>query len=109
MQQPERSDVPNKFSLDRGMIPRTVKRMFDQRSENRDDSPSQSATLSARGRTAAVELVNISSSGAMAVYDGALRIGEPVALEWLDRGAVCGHVRWIRNGRVGIHFAASVG
>ena len=104
-----RIGVSNKFSLDGAMIPRSVKRVFDQRDEPRDDASSQTAMLSARARRDKVPLVNLSSSGAMVVFSDMLHIGEEVTLELIGHGEVAGHVRWIRDGRVGIRFAAPLG
>ena len=95
-----------KFSLDGGMIPRSVKRMFDERAEERFEAGSGTAVLSLGGRNHVVQLCNLSSSGAMILFAGVPRIGETVSLQLLDRGAVAGQVRWVRDGRVGINFTA---
>ena len=95
-----------KFSLEGGMIPRTVKRMFDQRSEPRHNAGSQTAVLGYRGRNHVVRLLNISPSGAMAVFAQTPHIGEAVTLQMLDKGQVSGHVMWVRDGRIGISYAA---
>jgi hypothetical protein len=42
----------------------------------------------------------------MVVYSDVPNIGEEVTLQLLDHGAVAGHVRWVRDGRVGINFVA---
>jgi hypothetical protein len=95
-----------KFGLDGAMIPRTVKRMFDERGEERHDGESRTAVLTHRGRNHVIRVGNISTSGAMVIYAGVPHIGETVALQLLDHGAVTGQVRWVRDGRVGINFAA---
>lgn len=95
----------SKFGLDGAMIPRTVKRMFDERGEERVEAGSQTAVLAFRGRRNVVRLVNISRSGAMVIFADLPHIGEELSLQLLDRGEVVGHVRWVRDGRVGIHFA----
>jgi hypothetical protein len=87
------------------MIPRTVKRMFDERSEQRMETESQTAVLSLRGRNNIVGLVNLSASGAMLRFTGDAHIGETVSLQLLDRGTIDGQVRWLRDGRMGIYFA----
>jgi hypothetical protein len=94
-----------KFSLDGAMIPRTVKRMFDQRSEERIDAGSQTAVLSLRGRNHVVRLINLSRSGAMLSFHAVPHIGEEVSLQLLDHGEQPGFVRWVRDGQIGIHFA----
>ena len=98
--------VAARFGLDGGMIPRTVKRMFDERAEPRAEGHSNTAVLHHGGGKHVIRLGNLSSSGAMIVYSGTLRIGETVTLQLLDHGAVTGQVRWVRDGRVGINFAA---
>lgn len=95
-----------KLGLDGAMIPRNVKRMFDERDEERSDGESQTAVLSHRGRNHVIRVGNISASGAMVIYPGMPHIGETVTLQLLDHGAVAGQVRWVRDGRVGINFAA---
>lgn len=98
--------MSGKFSLDGGMIPRSVRRVFDERAEDRHDGESQTAVLIHRGRNHVIRVGNVSPSGAMIVYTGMPHIGETVTLQLLDHGAVAGHVRWVRDGRVGINFAA---
>lgn len=97
--------MASKFGLDGGMIPRSVKRMFDERSEPREDGECQTAVFTHRGRNHVVRVGNLSPSGAMVVYSGMPHIGETVTLQLLDHGAVAGQVRWVRDGRVGINFA----
>jgi hypothetical protein len=96
--------VPGKFSLDGGMIPRTVKRMLDERTEERFDAAAQTAVLEFRGRKHVIRLVNTSPSGAMVIFSLVPHIGEQVSLQLLDRGQVTAKVRWVRDGRIGISF-----
>lgn len=93
-----------KFSLDGSMIPRTVKRMLDERTEERVTASSQTAVMEFRGRKHVVRLVNTSSSGAMVIFSLVPHIGERVSLQLLDRGQVYAQVRWVRDGRIGISF-----
>ena len=95
-----------KFSLDGGMIPRTVKRMLDERSEERYPASSGTAVMDFRGRKHVVRLVNTSASGAMVIFPLVPHIGEQVSLQLLDRGQVAASVRWVRDGRIGISFDA---
>ena len=95
-----------KFSLDGSMIPRTVKRMFDSRGEQRVAAEQQSAVLVHRGRKHSVQLVNVSSSGAMVIFSAMPHIGEEVTIQLLGRDAIAGHVMWVRDGRIGVNFAA---
>lgn len=98
--------MTGKFGLEGGMIPRTVKRMFDERDEPRFDVEGQlqTAALIHRGRNHVVRVGNISTSGAMVIYADDPHIGESVTLQLLDHGAVAGQVRWVRDGRIGINF-----
>jgi PilZ domain-containing protein len=96
--------VSAKFSLDGGMIPRSVKRMLDERTEERFDAEAQTAVLEFRGRKHVIRLVNTSPSGAMVIFSLVPHIGEQVSLQLLDRGQVTAKVRWVRDGRIGISF-----
>jgi hypothetical protein len=98
--------MSSRFQLHGSMIPRTVKRVFDERSEERLDAESHAAVLSLRGRNHVVTLVNLSRSGAMLRFGGEAHIGESVSLQLLDRGTIAGQVRWLRDGRMGVYFAA---
>lgn len=93
-----------RFSLDGGMIPRTVKRMLDERCEERVPAASGTAVMEFRGRKHVVRLVNTSSAGAMVIFPLVPHIGEKVSLQLLDRGQVSAKVRWVRDGRIGISF-----
>lgn len=97
--------MSGKFSLDGSMIPRTVKRMFDERGEERIEAGSRTAALNFRGRRHVVRLINLSRSGAMVAFVEVPHIGEEVSLQLLERGEVPAYVRWVRDGRIGIHFA----
>ena len=102
--------MPGKFGLEGGMIPRNVRRMFDERDEPRFDVEGelQTATMTCGGKSHVVRVGNISSSGAMVVFADIPRIGEDVILQLLDHGAVAGQVRWVRDGRIGINFVAPI-
>jgi len=92
--------------LDGSMIPRSVRRLFDERSEPRETAESQTAVLELRGRKHMVRLANISASGAMVIVPAMPHIGEQVVLNVMDRGRVTGRVLWVRDGRIGVQFAA---
>ena len=100
--------MPGKFGLDGGMVPRSVKRMFDERDEPRFEAEGemQTAGLTYRDKSHVVRVGNISNSGAMVVFADVPHIGEEVSLQLLDHGTVAGQVRWVRDGRVGINFVA---
>lgn len=89
--------------LDGTMIPRRVKRLFDQRGEPRIERGS-AALLLWRGRKRSIELINLSSSGAMIVCDGDAHIGEDVTLWLTDHAPIEASVQWVRDGRIGLHF-----
>ena len=87
------------------MIPRSVKRMFDQRGEPREKAGA-SAVLEWRGTPLRVGLANISASGAMVICNEIPHIGEAMALHLPDLAPLSVVVRWVRDGRIGIHFTA---
>ena len=102
--------MPSKFSLDGGMIPRSVKRMFDERAEERFEANAQTATMEFRGRKHVVRLVNTSPSGAMVIFSLVPHIGEQVSLQLLEQGRLSARVRWVRDGRIGIaHLLKAAG
>lgn len=84
------------------MIPRSARRMIDERDEARHPSASGTAALEYRGRRHVVRLINVSESGAMVVFAQQPNIGERLALQLLDRGSVPAQVRWVKDGRVGL-------
>jgi hypothetical protein len=88
------------------MIPRSEQRTIDERAESRHPSLSSTAVLEFRGRKHVVRLLNVSSSGAMVIFPHMPNIGERLPLQLLDRGAVTAQVRWVRDGRIGLSFAA---
>ena len=94
-----------RFSLEGAMIPRTARRVVDERDEERiDNSGAGTAVLTFRGRRHVVRLVNTSPSGAMVNFAPVPHIGEQVALQLLDRGLMSARVRWVRDGRIGVSF-----
>ena len=93
-----------KYSLDGGMIPRTVKRMLDERAEERTPASPETAAMDFRGRRHVVRLINTSPSGAMVIFPLVPHIGEQVSLQLLGRGQVAASVRWVRDGRIGVSF-----
>ncbi|WP_260483196.1 PilZ domain-containing protein [Sphingomicrobium flavum] len=96
--------MAGKHTLEGGMIPRSVKRMFDERSEPREETDLKTAMLGYRGASHVVRLVNISQSGAMVIFDQMPHIGEKVTLQLLEQGEVAAVVRWVRGGSIGINF-----
>jgi hypothetical protein len=59
-----------------------------------------------RGRRHVVRLVNVSRSGAMVIFPHIPNIGEIVSLQLLDRGLLSAQVIWVKEGRIGVSFAA---
>ena len=96
--------MSSRFQLHGDMIPRAVKRMFDERSEERLEAGCQTAALTVRGRNHLVPVINLSQSGVMVRFAGDAHIGESVSIQLLDRGSIAGQVRWLRDGRMGINF-----
>lgn len=96
--------MPASFKLEGAMIPRTVKRMFDERSEPREAADSATAVLEHDGRRHVVRIVNLSRSGAMVIFPLMPHIGAQIRLQLLGRGPQSGRVRWVRDGRIGITF-----
>ena len=82
-----------------------IRRLLDERAEERMPLGSQTAMLDYQGRRHVVRLVNLSPSGAMVVFHGALCDGDQVTLHLLDHGPVTGQVRWSHDGRLGINFS----
>jgi len=88
------------------MIPRTESRAIDERTEVRHPSVSNTAVLEFRGRKHVIRLLNVSPSGAMVVFPHTPNIGERLLIQLLDRGALWAQVRWVKDGRIGVSFAA---
>lgn len=98
--------MASSFFLDGSMISRAEKRSVDERVESRYPSTSSTGVLEFRGRKHVVRLVNVSSSGAMVIFPHVPNIGERLPLQILDHGIVTAQVRWVRDGRIGLSFAA---
>ena len=87
-------------------LARAWRRLVDERREARLDGEPRTAVLVHRGREQVVQVSNISASGAMVAFAGEAAAGDAVTLRLLDQGAVAGQVRWVRDGQIGINFAA---
>lgn len=101
--------VAAKFSLSGSMIPRQVKRLFDQRSEQRIEADPSTGVLHYRGRHHVVRLVNQSSLGVMVEFPQVPHIGEKLAIQLMEHGTVEAEVRWVRDGHIGLAFSPSLG
>ena len=100
--------MASRFSLDGSIIPRRVKRLFDQRSEPRFECEAGSGVLSFRGKDHVVTLLNCSESGAMILFGLTPNIGETLAFRTNDRPAARAQVRWVRDGKIGLTFVGRV-
>jgi PilZ domain len=100
--------VASGFILDGGMIPRSAHRTIDERLEPRHPAASSTAMLEFRGRKHVVRLINVSKSGAMAIFPHTPNIGERLLLHILDQGLVTAQVRWVKDGRIGLSFLTPV-
>lgn len=98
--------MASNFFLDGSMIPRSEARSIDERAELRHPSASNTAMMEFRGRKHVVRLLNVSPSGAMVIFPHTPNIGERLLIQLLDRGPVWAQVRWVRDGRIGLSFAA---
>jgi hypothetical protein len=94
--------------LDGSMVPRRVKRVWDQRLEPRSDAGSSTAVLGFRRREFEVRVVNLSSSGAMLIFSLIPCIGETISIRLNGRNPVPATVCWVRDGKIGINFAVPV-
>ena len=84
-----------------------LRRLLDQREEQRIEGETQTAVLNHRGHRHVVRIANLSQSGAMIAFTGDLAEGDEISLQLPDHGVVPAQVRWMRDGRVGVSFAGS--
>ncbi|MFL6759931.1 PilZ domain-containing protein [Sphingomonas sp.] len=101
-------EVASGYFLNGAMIPRSEQRSIEERAEARSPAVSNTAVLEFRGRKHVVQLVNLSPSGAMVLFPHIPNIGERLPLQLLERGVVSAQVRWVRDGRIGLSFAAAM-
>lgn len=83
-------------------------RVTDARSEPRFRPASRMAVLTLGGRDHVVRVVDLSARGARVAFSGRAEPGAEIALQLLDRERLTGQVRWSRDGRIGLNFAASL-
>lgn len=86
----------------------SLRRLLDQREDERSESGSQSAVLTHKDDRHVVRVLNLSTSGAMIRSGGDLAEGDEVTLQLLDHGPVAGQVRWVRGGHVGVEFTTAL-
>jgi hypothetical protein len=101
--------VASRFGLDGSIIPRRVKRLFDQRSEPRFDCEAGSGVLTFRGKDHIVRVVNQSDSGAMILFGLVPNIGETLVVRTPEQSPQRAQVRWVRDGKIGLTFVGRVG
>lgn len=103
---PIAADKDRRRRVERGLasilIPRTERRSTNQRREERYRGIVDRASLIFRGKTLLAKVVNISESGLMIEATIEPRIGEQLAIEFDGFEPVCGIVRWVRDGRLGL-------
>jgi hypothetical protein len=81
-----------------------LRRLLDQRTEQRGEFAPQTAVMNHQGHRHVVRVANLSPSGAMILFSGDLQEGDSVELQLLDHGSMTGQVRWLRDGRIGVSF-----
>ena len=85
-------------------IKREAARVTDQRLEDRHFGVVERSTIVFRRRRREVDVVNVSSRGAMIVAEIEPRIGEKIDIQFADSSRTRCVVRWIRDGRIGLEF-----
>ena len=97
-------EAPAPSGLSKIAIKREEARVTDQRLEDRHYGAVQRSTILFRRRRVVVDVVNVSSRGAMIVAAIEPRIGEKLDIEISDASRTRCVVRWIRDGRIGLEF-----
>lgn len=101
---PKKNKTAAAGSLSGIAIQREEVRRSDQRREDRHPRLQDGAVLTFRRKKHEVQLVNISSHGAMIASDLLPRIGENVTIQIDDTNRIACAVRWVRDGRLGVEF-----
>ena len=99
-----RSDAAGLGGLTKVPIKREAARVTNQRFEDRHFGLIERSTILFRRRRHEVDVVNVSSRGAMIVADIEPHIGEKLDIQFADSNRTRCVVRWIRDGRVGLEF-----
>ena len=97
-----------KLALAGDLIPRTQRRVVEQRSEDRLDDLVERAIICFRGQEHLVPVINISARGTMIESDIVPRIGETITIQFDNCTRIQGFVRWIRGGRIGLGFGHEI-
>jgi hypothetical protein len=99
-----KSDSSSVGGLARVPIKREAARVTDQRLEDRHFGVVERSTITFRRRRHEVDVVNVSSRGAMILTDIEARIGEKIDIHFAETNRTRCVVRWIREGRIGLEF-----
>jgi hypothetical protein len=99
-----RSEAAASGGLARIPIKREAARVTDQRLEDRHFGLVERSTIIFRRRRHEVDVINVSSRGAMIVAAIEPRIGEKVDIQFTANNRTRCVVRWIREGRIGLEF-----
>ena len=83
---------------------RPIPAQDEQRCEPRIDCGGQSATLFVRGRASPAQVANISVHGAMIATAARPGLDEHVVIAFEGCTPIHASVRWVKDGRVGLHF-----
>ena len=83
-------------------IPRTERRVTNQRREDRFHGVVDRATIMFRRKKSLVRVVNVSPGGVMIESAIMPRIGEKIGIEFEGSGRLEGVVRWVKQGRIGL-------
>lgn len=97
-------ETPAPTGLTKIAIKREEARVTDQRLEDRHFGVVERSTIVFRRRRFEVDVVNVSSRGAMIAIDIEPRIGEKIDIQFSDSNRTRCVVRWIRDGRIGLEF-----
>ena len=92
-------------ALDGVRVPRSETRRGNHRGGDRHRLNGETATAVHDGRTFEVEVVNLSSGGAMVRCGFELKLWDMVELRLGDGPGLEGAVRWIKGGSIGLEFA----
>lgn len=85
-------------------IRREEARKVDQRREDRHIGVIESAVIRHQRRSLEVQVLNVSSRGAMVAADLAVKIGARIDIQFADCNRTQCFVRWVRGGRIGLEF-----
>lgn len=85
-------------------IPRFESRSSNHRSEDRQPNLFEAGSLAVRDAAYDVRIANVSSRGAMVETSVELLIGERVEVGFPDCNPLGAHVRWVKDGKVGVEF-----